>query len=77
MYSETSLQFRKDRGRGAGCDIRLRKQQDMDINTFFFFSFFLQEDFIHIGVVFHFKRWTFYLSSDTFYSNENIDQIIL
>lgn len=39
MYSETSLQFRKDRGRGAGCDIRLRKQQDMDINTFFF-SFF-------------------------------------
>lgn len=44
---------------------------------FFFFSFFLQEDFIHIGVVFHFKRWTFYLSSDTFYSNENIDQIIL
>lgn len=44
---------------------------------YFFFSFFLQEDFIHIGVVFHFKRWTFYLSSDTFYSNENIDQIIL
>lgn len=43
----------------------------------YFFFFFFQEDFIHIGVVFHFKRWTFYLSSDTFYSNENIDQIIL
>lgn len=36
MYSETSLQFRKDRGRGAGCDIRLRKQQEMDIIFFFF-----------------------------------------
>jgi len=39
--------------------------------------FFFQGGFVQLGTVLHFKRWAFYFSSDTFNSDENIDEINL